>query len=95
MYTRRQRQLAGLVLLVLALGIAMLCGACVHLTNHPCCGPRACAICTFLRTGLRPSALRAQAPVLVAVARLIIARSVTCPFISRASLCTLRVRLND
>jgi len=95
MYTRRQRQLAGLVLLVLALGVAMLCGACVHLTNHPCCGPRACAICAFLRTGLRPSALRVEAPTLVAVALLVIARSVTSPFISRASLCTLGVRMND
>lgn len=68
MYNRQQRRRAMLVLCIVALGVAMLCCACAHLTDHPCCGTRACAICTFLRLGLRPSALRVASLALVAVA---------------------------
>lgn len=95
MYNRQQRRRAMLVLCIVALGIAMLCFACVHLADHPCCGTRACAICCFLRLGLRPSALRVAPPMLVAAALAVVFRPIVLLYISHTSLCALRVRLND
>lgn len=95
MYNRQQRRRAMLVLCIVALGIAMLCFACVHLADHPCCGTRACAICGFLRLGLRPSVLRVAPPMLVAAALAVVFRPIVLLYISHTSLCALRVRLND
>ena len=95
MYNRQQRRRAMLVLCIVALGIAMLCFACVHLADHPCCGTRACAICGFLRLGLRPSALRTALLMLVGVALAVTSRPIVLLYISHTSLCALRVRLND
>ena len=95
MYNRQQRRRAMLVLCIVALGIAMLCFACVHLADHPCCGTRACAICGFLHLGLRPSVLRVAPPMLVAAALAVVFRPIVLLYISHTSLCALRVRLND
>lgn len=53
MICARQRRLAWMFLLVLALELALLCCASIHLTDHDCSGHESCAICAFVRAGLR------------------------------------------
>ena len=57
MFRTRQRRMAWMFALVLALELALLCCASMHLTDHSCSGDDSCVICACVRGGLRRSAL--------------------------------------
>ena len=98
MYSIHRRRAAWFFLLVLALELAVLCCASVHLSDHICRGHESetCAICACLRTGLRRAALA----VLIASAALLTAMPYRREAPSRNgsgpdSLIARKVRLND
>ena len=96
MFCARQRRLAWVFMLVLALELALLCCASIHLTDHVCNDHRNCAICAFVRTGLR----RVVVAAIVAFALLVVSALRTGVSLSPGSLIAdspviRRVRLND
>ncbi len=96
MLRTRQRRLAWLFMLVLALELALLCCAFIHLADHACSGHETCAICVFVRAGLRRAAVAALA--LSALSAVAAARPGACAsrrFNPADSLVMRRVRLND
>lgn len=95
MFRTRQRRLAWMFMLVLALELALLCCASIHLTDHVCSGHQSCAICALMRTGLRRTVLAAVvASALSAVAAIRLGAGL--PLVCLAdSPVQRRVRLND
>lgn len=96
MFRTRQRRLAWMFMLVLALELALLCCASIHLADHACAGHERCAICAIVRTGLRRFALVAMAVSAIQAA----AGLSMCARLSRRALIAdspvlRRVRLND
>lgn len=92
----RQRQLAWMFTLVLALELALFCCACLHLADHACGGYEHCGICVCVRAGLRRVAVAAIAcSMLSAVAALSVCARVSRRFAPADSPVLRRVRLND
>lgn len=98
MYSINRRRAAWLLLLVLALELAVVCCASIHLSDHICRGheTEACAICACLRTGLR----RAAPAALLALAALLSAQALRFDTPSRKdgasdTLIARKIRLND
>ena len=96
MIRARQRRLSCMLMLVLALELALLCCASVHLTEHACGDHGRCAICSFVRTGLRRVAIAfMMASALPAAFALYSGAYVSRRFITADSPVLRRVRLND
>lgn len=96
MLLKRQRRLAWMFMLVLALELALLCCASIHLADHVCSGHETCAICLFVRVGLRRAAVAALTlSALSAVAAACVGAGVPRRFGPVDSLVLRRVRLND
>ena len=96
MVCTRQRRLAQVFVLVLALELALMCCAFVHLSDHACTDHTRCAICACARAGLRRAAVAATAA--AALGAVPIIHSEAHPrerFIAPDSPVLRKVRLND
>lgn len=95
MFNARRRRIAWLFTLVLALELAVLCCASIHLSDHACCGDE-CAICACVRAGLRRAALAALVlTALIAATVLRRAFAVRRAALGASTLIDRKVRLND
>ena len=96
MFRIHHRRLAWIFTLVLVLELALLCCASVRLTDHGCGGHPDCAICAFVRTGLRRNAVVAMmASALMAVMAVHFRQRFSRSFAIADSPILRRVRLND
>ena len=96
MFCARQRRLAWMFMLVLVLELALVCCASIHLTDHACSDHENCAICSFVRTGLRRVAVAAiAASALLAFTAFHTGVSLSPGFLIADSPVIRRVRLND
>ena len=96
MIRTRQRRLAWMFMLVLVLELALLSCASMHLSDHACSDRESCAICSFVRAGLRRVAVVAiAASALTGAIAIQTGARVPRRFIIADSPILRRVRLND
>ena len=92
----RRRKTAWLLTLVLLLELAVLCCACSRIACHHCGRSPRCAVCEYVKLGLR-TALLLPAAVLTRIALMACSERAraTGPSLLRHTLFDQRVKLND
>jgi len=92
----RRRKTAWLLTLVLMLELAVLCCACSHIACHHCVHSPRCAVCEYVKLGLR-TALLLPAAVLTLIALMTCSEQTRTmdPSLRRHTLFDQKVQLND